>query len=792
MKRITANGNHLAVDERPFRVRGATYGTFVPRLDAAPYPERWRLKQDLRAMAEAGLNTVRTYDVPPDDFIEIAEELGLRIIVGLHYFDWRSEAHTGRLAQKRVLEAGRRAVSYAMHRFAGRASILAIAVGNEVPADLVRMHGPRRVEDTLSALIDDVHAADPAMFATYVNFPTTEYLHVRDQDLACFNVFLERRESFGAYLRHLQIVTENLPLVITELGLAAEVHGQDRQAEALDWQLRLVDECGCAGATVFSWTDDWAVAGEEVNGWGFGITDAARRGKPALDVVSGWARSTMRDLRAEWPRVSAVVCVYNGARWIERCIQSLAACDYPDLEIIVCDDGSTDQTREIVRRFACRLFELPHVGLAEARNAGIRAATGEIVAFLDADAFCHPEWPFNLAMSLEEERVAGTGGPNLPVPGLGFVERAVAQSPGTPVEVLLSDDRAEHVPGCNMAFRRQVLEEVGGFDPIYTVAGDDVDVCWKVTELGRDIGFAPAAQVLHHRRDTVRGYLRQQGGYGRAERLLAGRHPRRFDRVRQARWKGAIYVSVGLLPTLFRPIVYHGRLGQSPFQPVVSRRPQEAIARISGLIPFIFAGTCLGMGAAVLSPWGVAGASLGFALLLAYATAIALSVRPGRYESHPIALRLLVAFFHVAQPLVRAQARLIGPKPPMGAPASGWDGERSSWLDRLQGDLNTRFCRVRAGNEYQGWDLEVTIASLTRCVIRTALLWVWTPVYRVSFRLGPAAILGIIVALGLVGVDASLGVKVLATVVVATLLEGLLLRLLVRRSVKSTTEESGA
>ena len=58
----------------------------------------------------------------------------------------------------------------------------------------------------------------------------------------------------------------------------------------------------------------------------------------------------------------------------------------------------------------------------------------------------------------------------------------VAVSPGGPTHVLLNDEVAEHIPGCNMAFRREVLEEIGGFDPIYRAAGDDVDICWRLQD----------------------------------------------------------------------------------------------------------------------------------------------------------------------------------------------------------------------------------------------------------------------------------------------------------------------
>ena len=70
------------------------------------------------------------------------------------------------------------------------------------------------------------------------------------------------------------------------------------------------------------------------------------------------------------------------------------------------------------------------------------------------------------------------------------------------MQVLITDDRAEHVVGANMAFRRTTLRDLGGFDVAYTSAGDDVDICWRLLDAGHEIGFAHAAQVWHHRRNS--------------------------------------------------------------------------------------------------------------------------------------------------------------------------------------------------------------------------------------------------------------------------------------------------
>ena len=585
------------------------------------------------------------------------------------------------------------------------------------------------------------------MLATYTSYPTTEYLEVEGQDLFTFNVFLEREEQLRPYLRHLQVRSGDAPLVVTELGLAAAVHGEDAQAESLDWQLRVADETGCAGAVVFAWTDEWAVGGQPVEGWGFGLTGLDRKPKPALEVVSRWAPSSVRDLRDEWPSISVVVCAHNGDRLLEPCLESLMRCDYPDLEVILCDDGSTDDTFAIAQPYPILLFRLPHGGLSAARNAGVAAATGEIVAYLDADAQCHPEWPYHLALSLEDENTAATGGPNLPVPTAGLVERTVAASPGGPVEVLLRDDRAEHVPGCNMAFKREALTEIGLFEPAYTTAGDDVDVCWKLLDRGGEIAFSPAAQVRHHRRDSVRGYLKQQRGYGRAERLLAAAHPHRFNGLGQARWRGFIYGGARLAASLLRPVVYHGQMGTAPFQPVVRRPGETALAWLSAYLPLLVPVAALGL-LAPLSFWWLVAPAFALAAALSYGLAVAVSAAPSRSEPRPLAFRALAGLLHLAQPFARTWGRLRSPSE-MPGPAipAPWIGERRSWLDALPRELAGEGCRARPGGRHSAWDLEATIGLFARCRVTTAVLWRWTPVFKLQLR--PRRWLAVPVAAGL-------------------------------------------
>lgn len=786
--RVTVDGKFLSLAGRPFRVRGATYGSFRPRRDGELFPEPAVIRTDFAAMREVGLNTVRTYVLPPADLLELAAETGLRVIAGLHYRDWREEPQSGLRTRRRILDAGRRAVEAALERCDGRDEVLAVAVGNEVPTDLVRLHGVNSVEKTLSALVAELHAGSD-LLATYVNYPTTEYLRISGQDIACFNVFLEQPDELKAYLRHLHVVAGNVPLVISELGLASDLHGAEAQADSLAYQLLITEECGCAGATVFSWTDEWAVGGRDVEGWGFGVTAADRTPKPALAVLRTWARTDVTSLRERWPSVSVVVCAHNEADLVERCLASLLECNYPDLEIVFCDDGSTDGTLEIARRFPLNILALPHGGLSNARNAGIAAATGSVVAFLDADAECHPEWPYHLVVSLEEEAAVATGGPNLPPPGRPFVERAVARAPGAPVHVLVKDDRAEHVPGCNMAFLKGALDEISGFDPIYTSAGDDVDLCWRLLDRGHEIAFAPTAQVRHHRPASVAEYCRQQRSYGRAERMLAVRHRHRFNTLGQARWSGFIYTGPPVLRTLFRPVIYHGPMGLAPFQKVMRQRSQELLDRASPLLPLTLPVALLGV-LALRSSWWLAAPLASLATLIFFAAAVALAVRPGREEPHPLALRVSVGALHVLQPLVRTWGRLRGsPGRTVRAVATSptWSGDRVAWLLMLMRELDSRRCAVRSGNPTRGWDISVSVGPLVACRVTTAVVWNWTPRVRLAFRPRLPAALALIGACILTAFEPGAGAIALILLATAAAAEGLLVRRVVRSAVASST-----
>lgn len=257
--RPQVRGKFIYLGDRKHWVKGITYGTFRPDAEGCPYPPPGVVAQDFSAMAAAGFNTVRIYTPPPTWLLDTAERHGLRLLVGLPW-----EQHVTFLDDRRRARAIEQRIRAACASLAGHPAILAYAVGNEIPTSIVRWHGRRRVERFIERLYRAAKEQDPLTPVTYVNFPTTEYLELPFLDLACFNVYLEAKETLEAYLRRLQNLAGDRPLVMTEIGLDSRRHGELGQGKSIAWQVRTAFAEGCAGAVVYAWTDEWHRGGYDI------------------------------------------------------------------------------------------------------------------------------------------------------------------------------------------------------------------------------------------------------------------------------------------------------------------------------------------------------------------------------------------------------------------------------------------------------------------------------------------------------------------------------------------------
>jgi glycosyltransferase involved in cell wall biosynthesis len=561
--RIRVHGKFFFIGEKKHFIKGVTYGPFAKGSHGTQFPEQTIVESDFGAMAEAGINTVRVFTVPPRWLLDIAEEVGLKLLVGLawsQHIAFLDSAATRRQIHEAIVEGVRGCKRHP--------AIFAYLIGNEIPPDMIRWHGAEAVRRFLKSVVAAVKAEHAEALVSYANYPSSEYLSVDFTDFVCFNVYLHDRPAFERYIARLHNLALDQPLVLTEFGVDSFSHGEDAQSGMLSWQLRAAFEAGIAGTFIFSWTDEWFTGGCLIENWAFGLVDRERRPKPSFTEIARQYSGTLPPALQRYPRVSVVVCAYNAERTMDQCLASLAVLNYPDYEVIVVNDGSRDRTFEIAESHEyCRIISQVNKGLSVARNVGAEAATGEIVAYTDSDCVVDPDWLTYLVAKIEASNLSACGGPNFPPPEDDMVAAAVAVAPGGPTHVLISDEVAEHIAGCNMAFRRDVLLHLGGFDPIYRAAGDDVDICWRFQDAGYAIGFSPAAVVWHFRRNTLAAYCAQQRGYGKAEALVYSKHPFRFNLFGQAKWLGRIYgdLSTSLLLSR-RPVIYSGVFGRGLFQ----------------------------------------------------------------------------------------------------------------------------------------------------------------------------------------------------------------------------------
>jgi len=434
------------------------------------------------------------------------------------------------------------------------------------------------------------------------------------------------------------------------------------------------------------------------------------------------------------PTITVLVPCMNEEAVVRQTIERVFSSGYPagKLEVVCVNDGSKDNTLNEMLAAQTRHITTENRGLSSARNTGMREAKGEIVAYIDDDAWPDPHWLTYLAATFLRTSHVGVGGPNIPPPDDGPIAHCVANAPGGPIHVLLTDQEAEHIPGCNMAFRKDALEAVGGFDHTFRIAGDDVDLCWRLQERGWTLGFSAAAMVWHRRRNSVKTYLKQQKNYGKAEAYLEKKWPEKYNAAGHIPWAGRLYFKgfEQLLGSL-RGRVYQGTWGSALFQSIYQPAP-NLLASLP-MMPEWYVVVAALTGVSLLGiEWKP--------LLLALPVLLAAALLPGIHavmcgmratfpdsigsRRELLKLRALTALLHMFQPLVRLYGRVrLGLTPWRQCPVTGvstplplprtftvWSEEWKSpisWLESLESGLKALRAVVLRGGDYDRWDLEL-------------------------------------------------------------------------------------
>jgi len=210
--------------------------------------------------------------------------------------------------------------------------------------------------------------------------------------------------------------------------------------------------------------------------------------------------------------ISVVVNTFNRCDSLERTLRSLEWLDYPNFEVVVVNGPSTDGTEELLDRYAGRIKRgrCANRNLSESRNIGVRLASGDIVAFIDDDAYPDPAWLDHLAEAYEWGEVAAAGGPVVGHTGFWYqVWHSRADRFGNfwtdfppcanPTQLLAAPGSQQYTYtiGTNSAFRREVLVELGGFDEEFEYYLDETDLCCRITDAGYVISALDDGFVYH-------------------------------------------------------------------------------------------------------------------------------------------------------------------------------------------------------------------------------------------------------------------------------------------------------
>ena len=780
--RVVLDGKFFRVGGQKFYVKGVSYGPFAPNPQGEYFLSLEETTRDFTLIRELGANVIRIYHVPPRWLLDLAMSLGLRLFVDIPWCK-----HLCFLDSEEYKEDARRRVRAAVEQCAAHPAIFALSVVNEISPDIVRWSGARMVANFIDELVDIVKSVDPDCLCTFGNYPPTEFLRPQNIDFLCFNVYLHQQKPYENYIARLQMLANEKPLMVGEFGIDSLSESEAFQCEALEWQIETSFRCGLAGTVVYSFTDQWYKDGRYVEGWALGLTTHERQPKPAFATVQKQFQLAPYFPLSRYPKVSVVVASFNGVRTLKICLDSLTRLNYPDYEVILVDDGSYDTTPQVASLFpSVRYFAQSHQGLSVARNTGIAAAEGEIVAFTDSDCRADEDWLYYLVGDLLNSRFTGIGGHNFLPPEDSLTAAVVQVSPGGPAHVMLTDRIAEHIPGCNMAFYKWALNEIGGFDPIFRKAGDDVDVCWRLQQRGYKIGFSPGGFVWHYRRSTVNAYLRQQRGYGEAEAILVRRHPEYFSTFGGSIWHGRIYTAAKFGLTVRPPIIYHGVFASGFFQTLYTAEPAFVLMLCTTLEYHVLVNLpllVLSVPFPYLLPLAIVSLLLSIGVCIAAGLQSELPRNKQRFWS-----KYLVALLHFLQPIVRGWARYqgrltIGPTPKAAYQSLDYvdlKGRPESldvveyWtdrpLDRLQFVQSILTSLERQGWQFKidaGWceyDLEVfgsrwghlhltTVAEARdygKMVIRCRLRTTWSLPAKVTFW----AVLGFeMLVIGIVGTD---------------------------------------
>jgi len=248
--------------------------------------------------------------------------------------------------------------------------------------------------------------------------------------------------------------------------------------------------------------------------------------------------------------ISIIVPAYNAEDTLADCLSALEAQTLPggQYEIIIVDDGSSDGSADIARRYDVRLIQQPNAGPAAARNRGAQAARGELLLFTDADCAPAPDWVRRMLVPFRNPEVAGAKGVYR-TRQKAVVARFVQLEYESKYARMTHQDHIDFVDTYSAAYRRDIFLANGGFDDRFPTASvEDQEFSFRLARKGYRLVFVPRAAVYHRHDATPGEYWRRKFNIGYWKALLLRWHPERA--VRDSHTPQVLKVQIGLLGLL--------------------------------------------------------------------------------------------------------------------------------------------------------------------------------------------------------------------------------------------------
>lgn len=256
--------------------------------------------------------------------------------------------------------------------------------------------------------------------------------------------------------------------------------------------------------------------------------------------------------RNNYPKVSIIIPVKEANKNLKECLQHCHRLNYPDYEIIILPDRKerlpyfrAKRENKVLEQSErppysqVKVIPTGAIGPSEKRDIGIKHAQGEILAFVDDDAFPTKSWLKKAMKNFEDKNVAAVGGPavtpesdNLRQKASGLVYSSyLASGPNTYRYIPKRKRQVDDYPSCNFLVRKSIIEKVGGFGSKFW-PGEDTKLCLHITKnLGKKIIYDPKVLIYHHRRPLYRKHLRQVANYALHRGYFSKRFPQTSCRI---------------------------------------------------------------------------------------------------------------------------------------------------------------------------------------------------------------------------------------------------------------------